>query len=217
MKPVLFLIANITLRRYFACLCTCSSAEQKAGGAGVPTSPVLLSVQGTKKYLHSGTIPEHWSLLSKHGGGKGRGSTHSSCLHLPRQDLTILLRCPYVPPRDRETDPFPILGSANSSAVGKGNRSPGATDPCALVSFLVGGFFSPGLFSCCTTRWAKATPVRVLPLLQKTGACLIPAGQGTASWGTEDGGKEQAEVSESPKYHPESCCHSSPSRRGVLS
>lgn len=37
---MLFLIANITLRRYFACPCTCSSAEQKAGGAGVPTYPV---------------------------------------------------------------------------------------------------------------------------------------------------------------------------------
>ena len=58
---MLFLIANITLRRYFACLCTYSSPglKAKATGAGVPTYPVLLSVQVTRKQLHGGTVPEH--------------------------------------------------------------------------------------------------------------------------------------------------------------
>lgn len=80
--------------------------------------------------------------------------------------------------------PFPQLGSASSSMAGKGNQSPGAADPSDFFAFLVYAFFFPGLFSCDTTRWAKATPKRVLPPLQKTGkagARLIPAGQGTTS------------------------------------
>lgn len=58
--PTLFPIANVTLRRYFAFLRIHSSPGQKtrSRGVGVPTCPVLLSVQVTRKQLHGGTIPE---------------------------------------------------------------------------------------------------------------------------------------------------------------
>lgn len=166
--PMLFLIANITLRRYFAFLRTYSSPGQKARsrGSGVPT----YFGQVTRKQLQGSTIP----------GAKGRGSTHNSSSHLPRQDLLLLTRPlwdPCVPIGNAWTIPYPILCSTNSSEMRKGNQ--------ILVHWLhFCFFFSPCLFSCCTTRWAKATPVRVLPLLQKTskaGARLMSAGQGTSS------------------------------------
>lgn len=84
------------------------------------------------------------------------------------------------------------------------------TEPRAPATSLGPVVFSAGLFSCCTTRWAKATLVRGLPLLQggTAGGCLIPAGRGTAIWGTGDAGREQGKVAGSFWFHPEPPCHS---------
>lgn len=104
----------------------------------------------------------------EHQRGPGRSSTHHSSSHLPGQVPTTLVptsslrTC--VSTGDKDTSPIPAGG-------GEGKQSPGA----ALGAFSTHPFPSAGLFSCSTTRWAKATRVTVPPLPQETpGRWLCP-------------------------------------------